>query len=49
LKGLVYPLALEQLSQLQCYDAFVKATNNIGMKDKQIADKEWVQGEIKRN
>jgi hypothetical protein len=32
------------MSRLQCYDAFVKATNDIGigMQDRWIADEDWV-------
>jgi hypothetical protein len=41
--GLFHPLALEIMSQLQCYNAFVKVTNDIGMQNKWIADEDWVQ------
>jgi hypothetical protein len=31
------------MSRLQCYAAFVKATNDIGMQDKWIPDDDWVR------
>jgi hypothetical protein len=38
--GLSHPLALEIMSQLLCFDAFMKAANGIGMQGKWIADED---------